>query len=263
MIRFTQYGDFNDPFELNPNIDKVAEKDEIKKIVEKNFVKIIEEEYEKNPLISAFISKKDFIQFAKGKEEAVKNLVIGIEPKIVQLLPGMLQKTSNSLIGALSLSEVYNHELMWSHYSDEHRGFVIGFDSSHSFFNQKKSRSDELRHLRKIEYRKSPPVINLMETNATEIFFMKSSKWEYENEWRMILPLCDSTKSMDKEPYPIHLFEFPTETINCVILGSRTPDFIQNQIKSLLKNHVFSHTKLFNAYLDSSSYGINIKEEKS
>jgi hypothetical protein len=24
LIRVTQYGDFNDPFELNPNIDKLA-----------------------------------------------------------------------------------------------------------------------------------------------------------------------------------------------------------------------------------------------
>ena len=29
-IRFTQYGDFNDPFELNANITKLAEENEIK-----------------------------------------------------------------------------------------------------------------------------------------------------------------------------------------------------------------------------------------
>lgn len=263
MIRFTQYGDFNDPFELNPNIDKLAEEKEIRKLVEKDFVKIIEEEYEKNPLIQTFISKENFIQLAKGREEAVKNLVVCMEPKVVQMLPGMLQETTNSLMGALSLSEVYDHELMWSHYADEHRGFVLGFDSSHSFFNQKKIESDELRHLHKIKYSKFPPAINLMETSASEVFFIKSSKWEYENEWRMLLPLSDSSKCIVKKPYPIHLFKFPTQAINCVILGSRSSDVIQNQIKSLLKADEFSHIKLVSAYLDRSSYGINIKEEKS
>ncbi len=115
MIRFTQYGDFNDPFKLNPNIDKLVEKEEIRKLIEKDFVKILEEEYEKNPLIHTFISKNNFIQLGKGREEEVKNLVVGMEPKVVQMLPGMLQKTANSLMGALSLSEIYDHELIWSH----------------------------------------------------------------------------------------------------------------------------------------------------
>src|SRR5574340_716052 len=126
-IRFTQYDDFNDPFELNPNIDKIAEEDEIKKIVARDFVRIIEEEYSKNPIIGAFISKESFIQLAKNEEEFVKNAVIGIEPIVAKLLPGMLQKVANSMLGALSLSEIRNHKLMWSHYTDDHRGYVIGF----------------------------------------------------------------------------------------------------------------------------------------
>lgn len=259
MIRFTQYGDFNDPFELNPNIDKLAEEDEIKNLVEKNFAKLIEEEYDKNAIISAFISKENFIHLARNKEESIKNLVVDIEPHIANLLPNMLQQTTNSLLGALSLSEICDHELMWSHYADEHKGYVVGFDSSHSFFNQKKSPEDELRHLRKIKYRRSPPVINLMKTNASELFFVKSSKWEYEVEWRMLLPLSDSRKVLDKEPYPIHLFKFPIQAIKTIILGTRISDKNRESIKSILKKDKLSQIKLFQAYLDSSSYGILIK----
>lgn len=259
MIRFTQYGDFNDPFELNPNIDTLAEEEEIKNLVGKNFAKLIEEEYDKNPIIGAFISKENFIHLARNKEESIKNLVVDIEPHIANLLPNMLQQTTNSLLGALSLSEICDHELMWSHYADEHKGYIIGFDSSHSFFNQKKSPEDELRHLRKIEYRKSPPVINLMKTNASELFFVKSSKWEYEVEWRMLLPLSDSRKVLDKEPYPIHLFKFPIQAIKTIILGARISDKNRESIKSILKKDEFSQIKLFQAYLDSSSYGILIK----
>lgn len=259
MIRFTQYGDFNDPFELNPNIDKLAEEDEIKNLVEKNFAKLIEEEYDKNAIISAFISKENFIHLARNKEESIKNLVVDIEPHIANLLPNMLQQTTNSLLGALSLSEICDHELMWSHYADEHKGYVVGFDSSHSFFNQKKSPEDELRHLRKIKYRRSPPVINLMKTNASELFFVKSSKWEYEVEWRMLLPLSDSRKVLDKEPYPIHLFKFPIQAIKTIILGARISDKNRESIKSILKKDKLSQIKLFQAYLDSSSYGILIK----
>lgn len=262
LIRFTQYGDFNDPFELNPNINKLAEEDEIRALVGRDFVKLVEEEYHKNPLISAFISKDSFINLAITQEESIKKLVVGIEPYFVKLLPGILQKTANSLLGALSLSEVCDHELMWSHYAGEHKGYIIGFDSAHPFFNQKKSARDELRHLRKIEYREKPPVINLMNTNASELFFMKSSKWVYEAEWRMLLPLSDANEVVEKNPYPIHLFEFPPEAINRIILGARFSEENKKVIYSLLTQEKFSHIELYRALLESSSYGIYIEKDK-
>jgi hypothetical protein len=261
LIRFTQYGDFNDPFELNPHIDKLAEENEIRALVGRNFVELIEEEYSKNPIISAFISKEDFINLALTQEDSVKNSVVGLEKHFVKLLPAMLQTTANSLLGALSLSEVCDHELMWSHYAEEHKGFVVGFESSHSFFNQQKSSSDELRHLRKIEYRDRPPVINLMNTNATELFFVKSKKWDYESEWRMVLPLSDANKVVEKNPYDIHLFKFPAESIKKIIIGARASDNSRSVIRSLITEKELSHIELYGAHLDSSSYGIIINKE--
>jgi len=261
LIRFTQYGDFNDPFELNPHINKIAEENEIKAIVERDFVTIIEEEYFKNPIISAFISKEDFINLAITHEESVKNAVVGMELHVVKLLPGMLQKTANSLIGALSLSEICDHELMWSHYAEEHKGFVVGFDSSHTFFNQQKSSSDELRHPRKIEYRDRPPVINLMKTTGAELFFVKSSRWEYEAEWRMLLPLSEATKIIKKDPYAIHLFKFPAQSVKKIILGARTTDRNKSIVREILAEYEYSHIELYQAQLESSSYGILINKE--
>jgi Protein of unknown function (DUF2971). len=262
LIRFTQYGDFNDPFELNPNIDKLAEENEIRSLVGRDFAKIVEEEYYKNPIISAFISKEAFLDLALSQEESVKNTVVGIEPHVVKLLPGLLQKTTNSLLGALSLSELYDNELMWSHYAEEHKGYVIGFDSLHPFFNQKKSDSDELRHLQKIEYRDKPPVINLMNTNGSELFFVKSSKWAYEAEWRMLLPLSDATEVIDKNPYAIHLFKLPAKAIKRIILGVRSSNENKSIIRSLLASREFSRIELYQAQLDSSSYEICINREK-
>lgn len=260
-IRFTQYGDFNDPFELNPNIDKLAEENQIKELIDKDFVQLVEEEYYKYPIISAFISKEDFLDLALTREESVKETFIGIEPYIVKLLPSILQKTANSMLGALSLSEIYDHELMWSHYANEHKGYAIGFDSSHPFFNQKKPDSDELRHLRKIEYCDSPPVINLMKSNGAELFFVKSSKWKYEAEWRMLLPLSESTEIIDKKPYPIYLFDLAAKSIKKLIFGARITHKNMEIFKYLMKEEKFSYVELYRAHLDSSSYGILIEKE--
>lgn len=258
-IRFTQYGDFNDPFELNPNIDKIAEENEIRKIVDKDFVKVIEEEYSKNPIINAFISKESFIELAQGHKELIKNMVIGNESHIVKLLPEVMQKAANSLLGALSLSEICDHELMWSHYANEHRGYVIGFDSNHQFFNQKITADDELRHLRKIDYRDKPPVINLMNASGADIFFVKSKKWEYEAEWRMLMPLSDSSMVIEKQPYPIHLFEFPIESVSEIILGARISERDKSVIQVLMSDKKFAHIKSCQAELDNASYKIVIK----
>lgn len=262
-IRFTQYGAFNDPFELNPNINKIAEENEIKELVRKDFVRLIEGEYHKNAVIQALISKEAFIQLAQMGEKFVKNAVVDIEPYIVTMLPGILQETVNSLLGALSLSEICDHELMWSHYAEEHKGYAIGFDSSHSFFDQKKSPVDELRHLRKIDYRDSPPEINLMKTSGAELFFVKSSRWEYEAEWRMLLPLSDSADTIDKQPYPIHLFVFPPEAVTRIIFGAKMNTETKEVIKSkLISGGNLSHVELYQARIDSSSYGILIEKEK-
>jgi len=259
-IRFTQYGDFNDPFELNPNINKIAEEDEIKKLVDRDFVKLIEEEYSKNPIMSAFISKESFIQLAEGKRESVKKSVLGMERQIVGMLPMMLQKAANSLLGALSLSEVFNLELMWSHYANEHRGYVIGFDSEHHFFDQRITGDDELRHLRKIEYRERPPVINLMNTSGAELFFVKSKKWEYEFEWRMLMPLSDSLPMIEKQPFPVHLFDFPIESVSELILGARMSEQDKSIIQEIMNDRSCAHIKLYQAELDNTSYEIVIKQ---
>lgn len=258
-IRFTQYGDFNDPFELNPNIDKVAEEGEIRKIVDRDLVQIIEEEYDKNPIISAFISKEFFIQLAARNEEHLKNAVLGMEKQIVGLLPGMLQKTANSLLGALSLSEIHNHELMWSHYANEHRGYVIGFNSEHQFFNQQKSDTDELRHLRKIDYRERPPVINLMNTSGAELFFVKSVKWKEESEWRMLMPLADSSRVVERQHYPVHLFDFPIEAVVEVILGERMSAQDKDTIKALRNDRKYKHINWYQSELDNTSFEIVTK----
>jgi hypothetical protein len=258
LIRFTQLGDFNDPFELNPHINKIAEQDEIKKLVDRNFEQLIEDEYSNNPLLAAFISKQSFIQLAKGKEALVKNAVLGMEQQVVSLLPGILQYSANSLLGALSLSELSNHELMWSHYAAQHKGYVIGFDRNHSFFNQKITPDDELRHLEKINYLDKPPEINLMHAAGAELFFAKSVKWEYEVEWRMLLPLSESSEKIENSPFPFYLFHFPSDAVKEVILGARVSSMDRYAIEALMNKPKFSHVKLFQANLDPSSYEIVI-----
>src|ERR1700730_18357385 len=54
--------------------------------------------------------------------------------------------------GILSLSEPATNTLMWSHYADGGRDFLIEFDPKHSWFWSKRAVTDDFRHLRRVIY---------------------------------------------------------------------------------------------------------------
>lgn len=94
------------------------------------------------------------------------------------------------LIGCLATDP--KNRLMWSHYADSHRGFCIEYD-----FNSLK---DEVLPL-PIVYSENRPLIpwkaaidrapeSFKEATAdlTLGLLTKDQSWEYENEWRVLLP---------------------------------------------------------------------------
>jgi hypothetical protein len=48
---------------------------------------------------------------------------------------GRWNEDNASDLAFLSLSKNRNNLLMWSHYCDSHRGFIVGFDSTDPFFS--------------------------------------------------------------------------------------------------------------------------------
>jgi len=263
-IRFTQFGAMNDPFEVSINIDKISEQTNIYELTKKDFRSLIDEGYEKYPLVQSIISKEDFINLALPLEEYLKQYVIENMNNVIELLPDVLKSKFDIGMGALSLSEKCDHPLMWSHYSGNHMGYAIGFNSEHAYFNQRISVSDELRHLRKVSYVNKRPQVNLMNPNGVGIFTIKHTDWEYESEWRMILPFSDAAEIIHNDKYPIYLFDVPASSISLIILGSKMEDSHKEEIKSILKSDtIYSHIELFNATLDKYSFKININRIKA
>ena len=79
---------------------------------------------------------------------------------------------------------------MWSHYSDEHRGFCIEYRRQDSFLLASED-------CRPVLYRSYIPEVELgdpkkMGPLADLLFWTKSEAWEYEHEWRLRYPRIDS-----------------------------------------------------------------------
>jgi hypothetical protein len=138
-------------------------------------------------------------------------------------------------LGILSLSEDPRHPVMWGNYADCSRGFVIGFDSHHPWFNQPRSENDDFCQLTKVTYIDGKSPKYLVELTAQDAVYSKLSAWSYEEEWRMIMPLVKGvdTGIVDTFGQPVILFPFPADCITEVIVGSRCTNDLSEKIEGL------------------------------
>ena len=108
LLRFTQPGDLNDPFECLPKKPSIEEFDNlINSLIPENSNKVIQKE------IKAKYDSKYLDELYKTQVEKV-----------------------NEDIGIFSLSKNWKSSLMWAHYTESHKGFCVGFDSKNNFFKK-------------------------------------------------------------------------------------------------------------------------------
>ncbi len=105
-----------------------------------------------------------------------------------QMFEGILEKQCHNLInkfGIFCLSTENNNLLMWSHYTDAHKGFCLQFKAIKTplFIG-----SEEV--LQQVIYINNYPDLNRLilsdEELAGRMFLTKSTCWSYENEYRVI-----------------------------------------------------------------------------
>jgi hypothetical protein len=129
FIRLTQPGDFNDPFELHPSFDLMSKAD-----------------------LAALPDAPETDAAGRSMKmltpEALAQMLSALAPGLTQTIAETVKDTGayalnpnkiarstlDSKYGILSLSETHDNLLMWAHYADHHRGFVIQFDETHPFF---------------------------------------------------------------------------------------------------------------------------------
>jgi hypothetical protein len=115
----------------------------------------------------------------------------------------------------LSLSENPVSKLMWSHYSDSHRGFCIEYNFAKLPYDDLRRRlcfpvfythklRDATRYMAKTDF---------IDYNNLFGQFMWSDDWAYEKEWRIVyaigpnhvyVTLMVSTHRRARVPHPVH-----------------------------------------------------------
>ena len=232
-LKYTCPLDFNDPFDCLPSYDEW----EVKNI-----------EKVRPDLIRRAADARGFspAQRIQNKRKFAKNFERAMNSD------AMVKGLARSL-GVLSLSRNPYNILMWSHYADHHRGFLVEFgiypDAPES----------ELKMLvpQKVVYSEDRPVVSFRDGfNLEKYFLTKSLDWSYEEEERVLLT--------DEGPgihyYSRQLF------LSRVVAGSRIKphDFaLLEKTVSKAEEEIGREIPLYLASLERTAYKVNFEKSGS
>lgn len=125
--------------------------------------------------------------------------------------------TYRDRIAMVCLTESRTNLLMWSHYADQHAGFVIGVHTAHPCFNRQRSEADDHNYFRPVIYSDVRPNFYMNQIRSREpIILTKSREWKDEKEWRIVAPLELLTKDPKNGKY---FYDLPIEAIKEVYMG--------------------------------------------
>ena len=119
--------------------------------------------------------------------------------------------------GVTSFSTRRNDVKMWSHYADDCRGVVVGYNVDR--WVRHLLGTSIIRHVNyvnELPYVMGPRVVN--QENAYAFMSSKGATWEYEQEWRLITELS-KTQQSGKD---IAVITVPQESVSSILVTDRT-----------------------------------------
>ncbi len=240
LIRFAPIGNFNDPFELEPTVTPIS----------RGFLALSDRERQQ------FRPTDDDRAFSTARANEVDAYKKKYKTEIGKY--GVLSLSSNTSINPLltvSMPEKRDpitNILMWSHYGDDHKGFVIEF------------RADFIDGLsiEEVEYSNKRDFLtfeDIEENIFDRVFLKKSIEWSYEQEYRAVLPLEKCIKKINND---IHLFEIKKSSINSISFGCAMDEEKKTIIKNIIEqDSELNGIALQHAYLSEVDYFLEFYRE--
>ncbi len=219
---------FNDPFDCSITFD-------LNDLSENAFNKLYDF------YLESFPNKKQFIRrFGKNPNKKFKTYLLTV-------LEDNLKKSKEKMFqekGISCFSEINDDILMWSHYSDCHKGFCLEFDTN----------QDPFHKAIKVDYSADFPKINpelfIIFEESKEImkmFTTKFSCWGHEKEWRIFHNVVDT------------LYGYPAEALTGIYFGAEMPN-IHLEIIALVIQGQNPNVKFYRAKKSQSKFAVSFEE---
>jgi hypothetical protein len=231
-LYFAKASEFNDPYDAA--IPFRFRKEDLTK--DNIFSKYYEMAKSRNPSWS----HSTLVEHAK--KWAAKNLFTN--ENHLNELNEWIQSTINKKFGIVSFSLFPDNILLWSHYSNSHRGFCVGFNTKRLYEFTKAA-------LHKVFYEHSFPEYKLKNESLEMIGTMLSTKsplWEYEQEYRLI----KSQFAGKPMKLPLNVFEY-------VILGCKMLEEHEKEITTWVFENM-KEVKLYRSFTCKSKFELHFEQ---
>ena len=146
-----------------------------------------------------------------------------------------------------SLRDEYPEDLlMWAHYADGHRGFCVQFRKrvlTESFICKRVQYMDRYPTLKEVAAHEGEGLAELF-------LFRKSTRWSYENEWRLLALFTQTDQG---------LLQLPSEALSGVIFGCESDPSDCERILQWAQHRQGPPLSFFRARKHSEKYRITIQ----
>lgn len=205
LLRFTQPGCLNDPFECRPGI---------------------------GPTVAL-----QLMQLATG--EGHGPIAVVTKEHSDRIFVPYLERIAdrlNRMIGMLCLSMRWNSSLMWSHYAANHKGFCVGFDIDHDFFKGRPIEHGGWGPIHPVVYSDRRPFVVLEPVAPAQVLTLLTTKhvdWAYEEEMRLLSSLEEAAKNRPSgDDEPISLFRVPQDAVREIYVGARASPALRETLRA-------------------------------
>lgn len=255
---FAPLANFNDPFEGKPATKLVYVGGEKAYFAFLNFAKRMISKY---PL---------YYNFPAGISEFLRESVLfPFESNIVTLKnSGVLRNYIHAPLareyGAYCLADSADNILMWSHYAESHKGFVVGFNTKTLLNNID---DDIILDIVEIEYSQNRPYLTMDDSVHSEdvnesrvflkkCFFTKSIQWAYEREWRILISFRGhSGRKIEK------IQHLTPNAIDCIIFGlGMSESAIREKCRAVRAQNEYAHVNFKRATMHNADYAVVIED---
>lgn len=221
-LKVSSPSEFNDPFEFSPVFDASVSKPEAR-------VRL-------GSMLNADARKRGLpSKFAEDLADAVLSLKQGQDDRNFIAQQTVLPTLSEHY-GVVCFSAVDDHPLMWAHYAAQHFGVMIELDTTVPLFRsftfvQVDYQSDRAKIV---------PGPNCEFQHIVALASRKSPAWDYEKEYRLIVPLS-MTRKLKSGNRDIHLLDIESTWIKSVTVGLRASIETKAEVNKLIRRPDLAH----------------------
>ena len=254
-LRFTQPMALNDPYECLPAISETDYKKLLKQAVESVenedlMSRITTNDTERQMILNELSSA------CESLEQQYKE-----SNRVEEMFMESYLRNLNERVVIFCLSKRNDSSLMWSHYTDGHKGFIIGFESEHKFFKRQKDDPPDIGTLEEVRYSADRYVVDIANLKITsELFLIKNNEWEYEKEMRLVKNQNQASEVIDTQNPKIFLFDTPKDAITSVIFGINSSEELKKEIQeNLQSDEILRNISIFQAYMDYKTFKVQTR----